>query len=168
MDDWRKLQAKMDGQIPSWYNKENNSDEYITNYGTMSLIKDTSEVKYACIGLGKNRHNRHMTVRINKEEFQVTECRDFGNEISEMSSSGYPYKRKDLSSLSTMEVLEMLLNDDNFNQAAMLTKKALIKLMINQLKLNRKETQAIRELFSMWRVPVVTERCPIITDKRGK
>ena len=67
-----------------------------------------------------------------------------------------------------MEVLEMLLNDDNFSQAAMLTKKTLIKLMINQLKLNRKETQAIRELFSMWRVPVVTERCPIITDKRRK
>lgn len=165
MDDWRKLQAKIDGQIPSWYNKENNSDEYITNYGTMSVIKSTSEVKYACIGLGKNPHNRCMTVRINKEEFQVTECRDFGNEISEMSSSGYPYKRKDLSSLSTME---MLLNDDNFSQAAMLTKKTLIKLMINQLKLNRKETQAIRELFSMWRVPVVTKRCPIITNKRRK
>lgn len=158
------FKAKIEGDAPSWYDEENDCEGYTTNYGGVKVIKGTGKIDFACIRLGSNYGNTHMTIRIDNQEFQVVEsksCESIG--IAELNSSGYPYKHKELPSLDLIEILEMLEQDDNYHYAAILVKKTLISLIIKHIKLNKEEKQALKSLLSIWRKPIITKRQPIIT-----
>lgn len=158
------FKARIEGDIPSWYDKEDDLDGYTTNYGGMTVIHNTEKIDFACFGLGKDYGNIPMTIRIDNEEFQVMKDRPFGNVgVAELNSPGYPYKHKELPSFDLLEVLEMLQKDTNYHYATILVKKTLVRLMLKHFKFNKEEKQALKELFKIWRKPIVSERKPIIT-----
>ena len=72
------FKARIEGDIPSWYDKEDDLDGYTTNYGGMTVIHNTEKIDFACFGLGKDYGNIPMTIRIDNEEFQVMKDRPFG------------------------------------------------------------------------------------------
>lgn len=160
------FKAQITGEIPSWYDEEDDLDGYTTNYGGATVIKSTGKINYACIGLGRNQSDSQMIVKISKDEFQVVKNKQGSNiDIAEINSSGYPYKHKELSPLDLIEVLEMLQSDDNYHYVVVLVKKTLIKLIIKHIKLNKEEKQALEELFRIWRKPITIQREPITGGK---
>lgn len=149
------------GESPSWYDEENDIDGFTTNFGTLTIHRSTGVIDFACIGLGRNDGNTRMSVRIDGWEYQVSKDKSFGaTGLSELNSPNYPYKHKELPQLSVLEVLEMLQQDDNYSLAAVIVKRALVTSMKKYVKFSQEEKQALRELFKIWRKPIVT-RVPI-------
>lgn len=156
--------ARVNGDLPSWYNQEDNLDGYTTNYGGVTIVHGTELIKFACYGLGREYKNTSMTVRIkNSEEFQVEKTKT--SKAAELNSPGYPYPHKHVPTLSILEILEMLQKDENYYYAGMLIKKTLVRLMLKHFKFNKEEKRALKELFQIWRKPIVgkIKRTPIVT-----
>lgn len=158
------LKDRIDGEAPSWYDQEDDIDGYTTNYGGVQVSRKTGEIIFACVELGRNYENRPMTVKIIESEFQVLVRDNTGRGKNELASLQYPYKLKELPRLSPMEVLEMLQKDDNMFYAAVLTKKTLVNQMMRHIKFNKDEQKALKELFKIWRKPIIldAQRAPII------
>lgn len=159
------FKAQIDGEIPSWYDKDDDIDGYTTNYGGIQVIRKTGKLDFACIGLGKDYGNQPMTVKIIESEFQVLVSDSTGRGKTELTSPHYPYKLKELPRLDLIDVLEMLQKDTNMFYAAVLTKKTLIKQMMWYIKFSKEEQKALKELFKIWRKPIILspQRKSIIT-----
>lgn len=163
------FKAKVQGDIPSWYDKGDDLDGYTTNYGGMTVIHDTEKINFACFRLGRDYGNTSMTIKIGNEEFQVMKDRPFGNVgVAELNSPGYLYKHEELPSVGLLEVIGMLQKDTNYHYATVLVKKTLVKLMLKHFKFHKEEKQALKELFKIWRKPIIMERKPIITGGNRK
>lgn len=147
------------GNQIAWTNEEEGVACYTTNYGQVSVDLQTGEFVDCCFGLGRNYGNTQMGIKIYDGEFQV--YKDTFNTIyAELCSKNYPYPRNK-PSFPALEVIQMLQKDDNDGVAAILVKKEIVKLMFYHLKLNKSELIAIRELFKIWRKPIIS-RTPII------
>lgn len=170
----------IDGYEPSWYDKEDNTAHFTTNFGTVGVEQDTWELTECCIGINQEYKHDRMQVKIFDGEFQV--LREQGVSYSDvLESSGYKYPiRKtyvghNFGDLTTSEVLKALIEDENVSTAAIAAKKGLVKLMIQKLKFTREDSKLLRELFSIWRKPILKKdlverkaiivRTPIITQE---
>ncbi len=160
--------AQLDGNEPSWYNKENNSDHYTTNFGGVEITRDTQKMIDCCIGLGRNQYNTQMSIKIFDGEFQIS--RDTFNTIfAELCSPEFPYKKGTKQVIEISDVLRMLQKDDNFSVAAIAVKKELIWLMVNKLHFTKEDRQELGKLLKIWRQPITKDdlkptvkRTPII------
>lgn len=140
---------------------------YDTNFGQVELNEDTEELVSCCIGLGRNQGNTAMSIKIIGGEFQIT-CDSFGSIWAELCSPKYPYKdyNPTKKSIEVNEVLQMLQKDNNYSIAAIIVKKKLIRLMKYQLHFTAVDKSELKELFRIWRKPVLKRdlvtRKPII------
>lgn len=147
---------------------------YTTNFGQVELNEKTEKLESCCIGLGRNQGNIEMSIKIIGIEFQIT--RDsFGAIWAELCSPKYPYKYwKPTKAIEISEVLQMLQKDDSYSIAAIIVKKRLVQLMRHQLHFTAANERELRELFKIWRKPVlkrdlvtrvpIIKRTPIITS----
>lgn len=151
---------RIDGNEPSIVSEEDNRVVYITNYGSVDVRLDTGELEFACMSIDRDRKYRWLAVKIVDGEFCVWVNR-LGGTISESCySSKFPYEKGN-GGLSPAEVFRSLAADENFSQAGIITKKTLVQLMMKRLNLNKEDKQELKELFSLWRKPIVLSRQPI-------
>lgn len=152
---------------------------YNTNFGQVEVDEKTEKFVSCCIGLGRNQGNTEMTIKITKGEFQIT--RDsFGAVYAELCSPNYPYKHhKKTGTITVGEVLRMLQKDTNNSVAAIIVKKEIVTLLRKKrMNLIVDDYKEIRELFRIWRKPILKRdlverkaiivRTPIITVKEGQ
>lgn len=173
-------QRTLDGYEPSWYDKEDNTAHFTTNFGTVGVEKDTWELTECCIGISRDYKQDHMQVKIFDGEFQV--LREQGMFFSAvLESPGYEYPiRKSyvghrFDDLTVAEVLKALIEDTNHSTAVIAAKKGLVRLMMEKLKFTREDAKLLKELFAIWRKPILKKdlverkaiivRTPIITQE---
>mgnify|MGYP001029239865 FL=1 len=173
-------QKTLDGYEPSWYDKEDNTAHFTTNFGTVAVIQDTWELVDCCIGIAREYKQNHMQVKIYDDEFQVLrEQGMFYNGVLESPGYKYPIRKtyvgKYFDNLSIAEVLGAIQEDTNNSTAAVAVKKELVRLMMEKLKFTREDSKALKELFKSWRTPILKKdlverkaiivRTPIITQE---
>ena len=161
---------QLDGNVPSWYNEETNSDHYTTNFGFVEINRDTGEVGDVGIGLGRNQYNTQMSIYIYDEEYKVT--RDtFGTIFAQFCSPNaqYPYTGHANQTIEVIDILKMLQRDDNHSIAAVAGKKKFVRLLCKYHKFSKQEAYELHLLLAIWRKPVTKEdlkpeikRTPII------
>lgn len=168
------------GYEPSWYDEEDNTAHFTTNFGTVAVNRDTWELVDCCIGIAKEYHQDSMQVKIYDGEFQV--AREKGMSLSAvLESPGYEYPLRKtyygqrFDDLTPDEVLRALISDTNNSTAAIAAKKELVRLMRQKLKFTKEDNKLLKELFSLWRKPILKKdlverkaivvRTPIITQE---
>ena len=163
---------QLDGDLPSWFNKDTNSDHYTTNFGSVEINKDTREVGDVSIGLGRNQGNTQMSIYIYDAEYKVT--RDtFGSVYAQFCSPNakFPYTGQNVKqNIEVIDILKMLQKDDNHSVAAIAAKKEFIKLLCRYHKFSKQEAYELHLLLAIWRKPITKEdlkpdikRTPIVT-----
>lgn len=173
-------QQTLDGYEPSWYDKEDNTAHFTTNFGTVGVEQDTWKLTECCIGIAREYKQDHMQVKIFDGEFQVLrEQGTFYNGVLESSGYKYPIRKsyvgRNFDELTVAEVLKALMECTNYSTAAIVVKKELIRLMRKDLKFTREDNKLLKELFSIWRKPILKKdlverkaiivRTPIITQE---
>lgn len=173
-------QQTLDGYEPSWYDKEDNIAHFTTNFGTVRVEQDTWKLTECCIGIAREYKQDHMQVKIFDGEFQVLrEQGTFYNRVLESSGYKYPIRKsyvgRNFDELTVAEVLKALMECTNYSTAAIVVKKELIRLMRKDLKFTREDNKLLKELFSIWRKPILKKdlverkaiivRTPIITQE---
>ena len=155
------MSEKLDGNSPSWYDEETNSDVYTTNFGQVKIQRETDEVIWCCIGIGRNQGNTPLSIKYwDDGEFSVYKNM-FGKVSAELCSSHFEYPSKCKESLDLIEILEVLQKDDNYSIAAIAGKKELVKRLLNHFTFSKSESYELHKLFLIWRKPI-TKRTPII------
>lgn len=146
---------------------------YNTNFGMVEVDEKTSRFVSCCVELGRNQGNTPMQVKIFDNEFQIS-CDYLGAISSELCSPNYNYScNKSIKSIEITEVLQMLQQDNNCSVAAIIAKKELVKLMKVKLHFTADNEKELKELFRIWRNPIlkrdlvikipIIKRTPIIT-----
>lgn len=173
-------QRTLDGYEPSWYDKEDNTAHFTTNFGTVGVNQDTWELTECCIGIAKEYKQDHMQVKIYDGEFQVLrEQGMFYSGVLESSGYEYPIRKsyvgKNFDDLTVAEVLRALIQCTNNSTAAVIAKKELVRLMRQKLKFAKEDNKLLRDLFAVWRRPILKKdlverkaiivRTPIITQE---
>lgn len=173
-------QRTLDGYEPSWYDKEDNTAHFTTNFGTVGVTQDTWELTECCIGIAKEYKQDHMQVKIYDGEFQVLrEQGMFYSGVLESSGYKYPIRKSYVGhrfdDLTVSEVLRALIQCTNYSTAAIVAKKELVRLMRKQLKFTKEDDKLLKELFAIWRKPILKKdlverkaiivRTPIITQE---
>lgn len=168
------------GYEPSWYDKEDNTAHFTTNFGQVSVNQDTWELVDCCIGIANEYKQDHMQVKIYDGEFQILRCRGtFYTAILESSKYKYPFKSiyvgNKFDDLTVAEVLKALIECANNSTAAVAAKKELVRLMRQKLKFTKEDNRLLKELFAVWRKPILKKdlverkaiivRTPIITQE---
>ena len=173
-------QKTLDGYEPSWYDKEDNTAHFTTNFGTVAVTQDTWELVDCCIGIAREYKQNHMQVKIFDGEFQILrEQGTFYNGVLESPGYKYPIRKtyvgKYFDNLSIAKVLGTIQEDTNNSTAAVAAKKELVRLMRQKLRFTREDNKLLRDLFATWRKPILKKdlverkaiivRTPIITQE---
>lgn len=168
------------GYEPSWYDKEDNTAHFTTNFGTVGVNQDTWELTECCIGIAQGYKQDTMQVKIYDGEFQVLrEQGMFYSGVLESTGYKYPIRKiyvgKNFSDLTVAEVLRALMECANNSTAAVAAKKELVRLMRQKLKFTKEDNKLLRDLFAVWRKPILKKdlverkaiivRTPIITQE---
>lgn len=170
----------LDGYEPSWYDKEDNTAHFTTNFGQVTVNQDTWELVDCCIGIANEYKQDHMQVKITDGEFQILRCKGtFYSAILESSKYPYPFKSMYVGyrfdDITVAEVLKALMECTNHSTAAIAAKKELVRLMRQKLRFTKEDNKLLKELFSKWRKPILKKdlverkaiivRTPIITQE---
>ena len=173
-------QRTLDGYEPSWYDKEDNTAHFTTNFGTVGVNQDTWELTECCIGIANEYKQDHMQVKIFDGEFQILRYRGtFYSAVLESSKYPYPFRSMHVGhkfdDITVTEVLRALMECTNYSTAAVAAKKELVRLMKQKLKFTREDNKLLRDLFTTWRKPILKKdlverkaiivRTPIITQE---
>lgn len=176
------VKEELDGYEPSWYDEEDNTAHFTTNFGTVAVKQDTWEVTECCIGIARDYKQDHMQLKIDDSEFQVLREVGVGTSYSAvLESPGYAYSLRKIyvgrrfDDLTVLEVLKALIECTNYSTAAIAAKKELVRLMQQKLRFTREDNKVLKELFSVWRKPILKKdlverkaiivRTPIITQE---
>lgn len=173
-------QQTLAGYEPAWYDKEDNTAHFTTNFGQVTVNQDTWELVDCCIGVADGYKQDHMQVKIYDGEFQILRCRGtFYSAILESSKYPYPFRSMHLGhkfdDLTVAEVLKALMECANNSTAAVAAKKELVRLMRQKLKFTKEDNKLLKDLFTIWRKPILKKdlverkaiivRTPIITQE---
>lgn len=166
------VKASLDGWEPSWYDTQDNTTHFTTNFGQVVVDTNTWELVDCCIGIAQGYKQDRMMVKIYDGELQVLREQGMVGYSDALESSGltYPirqtYHGRHFGNLTVAEVLRAIMSDTNVSTAAIAAKKGLVKLMWEKLKFGREDLKLLRELLACWRKPVLkkdlVERKPII------
>lgn len=157
---------ELEGNKVSWVNEEENYYVYTTNFGSINVDRDTEEVIYGVISLGRGLHNTRISVKIVDSEFQI--CKDnLGKVLAEITSPNFPYKlHYESKDFTVSTVLDILIKDNNYSRAAILFKKSLVSLMTVKLKFNKSDKKLLKELNDLLKKSFLPKRIPIITGEK--
>ena len=137
--------------------KETNCDVYTTNFGSVHINRVTGEVQYASISLGKNQECTEMDCQIIDGEFRISK-RLIGTIQRELCSPGYCNPSNVSQTISLHDIFELLKKDTNFTVPAIAVKQKLVKLMEQKFKFNKYDKQELKEVFQVWRKPILSTK----------
>lgn len=175
-------QRTLDGYEPSWYDKEDNTAHFTTNFGQVAVNQDTWELTECCIGIAREYKQDSMQVKIYDGEFQILRERGtFYTAVLESSKYKYPFRSMyvghKFDDLTVAEVLRALMECTNYSIAAVAAKKELVRLMRQKLRFTKEDNKLLKDLFAIWRKPILKKdlverkaiivRTPIITQEVG-
>lgn len=148
----------LDGYEPSWY--EDNIAHFTTNFGQVAIDTNTWELVDCCVGINREYKHDNLQVKIYDKEFQI--LREKGISYSAaLESTGYEYPIRKIQvgynfeELSVANVLRALMEDTNNSTACIAVKKELVRLMRQKLKFTREDNKLLKELFCLWRKPIL-------------
>lgn len=89
-----RITLELQGELPSWHNKKDNTVYFSTNYGSIIMDATTREVVYCCIGFFNpliSSKDKYIRVRIMRGEFSIRTGTLY-SEYNETCSKAFPYR----------------------------------------------------------------------------